>query len=407
MANVDLLPYQMDFLQSTEEECALIGGVGTGKTYSGAIFAITETALYPDVPGIIVANTYSQLMNATLVHLKNKCEELGIFYKYNRSTQTVTINGTEHFARSAELYDNSRGIEGGWLLMDEAAYTEEEATDVFIGRVRFRGGSLKKRYISTPNGFNWVYNRFSPEGEQYDAARKMIKAKTEDNYMLPASYAPHLRKTYCAAIAAQELDAEFISFAGSRVYSDFDQKRHVATVPKPTNMDQVYVIMDYNVSPFAAVCCYRKGNMLLAFDEIWLDNGDVRMMAKEIKKRQYHLPILIGDGTGNNRRNVASLKDTAYKIFAEEGMRTEPFANPNVSKRIANNNRLFFHNQAIIDPKCKMLIKDLNLVKYKTGSNDIDKTSNKLLSHISDAYSYAAWKHFPWQEPAKSRSYDL
>lgn len=409
MVNVDLLPYQMDFLLAEEEELAFIAGLGTGKSTAGSFFIINETSNYPEVPGLITASTYGQLHSATLSNLKMWCDTLGIYYKYNQQKQSVQVNDTVHFVRSAENYDASRGLEAGWLLSDEAAYMDEEAADVFSGRVRYKGGSFKKRYLSTPNGLNYIYHRFDPNGESFDPSRRMIKARTADNYLLLAqqpNYESLHRSMYGSQKAAQELDAEFVSFAGSRVYSDFDQKKNVVTVPMPTIQDQIYVVCDYNVSPFTGVCCYQRAGLVYVFDEIYLDNADVRFFSQEVKKRQYHMPIVMGDGTGNNRRNIGNLRDTAYRIFAEEGLRTVQFTNPHVSKRIANVNRLFMHNRLIVDPKCKKLINDLNLVKYKTGSNDLDKTTNKLLTHISDALGYACWHFQPWIEmQQKSKSY--
>lgn len=406
---IGLLPYQMDFLQAPEEEVAFVAGIGTGKTYAGSLFAITETSSTPKVPGLIVANTYGQLMSSTLVKLKTECEKHGISYKLKTQDKVVIVNGTEHFIRSAEQANNSRGIEAGWLWVDEAAFMTEEDLNIFEGRIRYQGGSLKKRYTSTPSGFNWLFHRFAPEGDQFSKSRRLIRAKTEDNYLLPPTYASTLRGNYSGQMASQELDAEFISFAGSRCYSDFDRKKHVQPTFAPDITSQVYCVMDYNVDPYAAVLVYldRMGRIVV-FDEIYLEGGaDVRMMSAEIKKRMLHLPIVIGDSTGNNRRNVANLKDTAYKIFAEQGLRTGEFHNPNVNKRLGNVNRLFFHNQVIIDPKCTRLISDLELVKYKEGSNDIDKTTNTKLTHISDAFGYACWKLHPWVHEQRSRSYDV
>ena len=67
---VELLPKQMDFLTDTHKECALVSGIGFGKTTSGSLFVINETANYPRVPGVIVANTYTQLTSATLNNLQ-------------------------------------------------------------------------------------------------------------------------------------------------------------------------------------------------------------------------------------------------------------------------------------------------------------------------------------------------
>ena len=52
----------------------------------------------------------------------------------------------------------------------------------------------------------------------------------------------------------------------------------------------------------------------------------------------------------------------------------------------------------LIDPRCKVLIQDLEKVTNKQGTRDIDK-SNKLLSHSSDALGYFLEWEFPIIKP--------
>lgn len=409
--DIALLPKQMEFLTSEAEECALVSGIGFGKSTAGSLFVINETAQNPNCPGIIVATTYSQLRDATLNNLGMWCENLGIPFKYNPSTKRAIVNNTEHFVRSAENYDTSRGIEGAFLYVDEAAYIQQKAIDMFLGRIRFKGGSLKKRYTTSANGFNHFYHRMAPEGDNYHPSRHLIKARTVDNFFNPSynglTYDEFLRRSYSSKMAAQELDAEFVSMAGLGCYGDFNRKKHVQPCRNLfTNKasQQLYVFMDYNIEPFTAVVGFMECGVLYIIDEIYLEGGaDVRMMGQEIRKRYSKVhPIVQGDGTGNTRRSIINIKQNAYKILHEEGLRTEKFSNPHVAKRLGNVNRLFYHNKLVIDPSCKHLIKDFELVVYAKNGNDIDKTSNKELTHISDAAGYLCHKLLPFTDPKRS-----
>ena len=394
--DIPLLPKQMEFLQSTEEEVGLVSGIGFGKSTAGSLFVINETAKNPGCPGIILATTYSQVVHATLTNLQYWCDKLGIYFNYNASSKFVTINSTKHYVRSAENFSASRGIQGAFLYVDECAFISEDALQMFLGRIRYPGGSLLKRYVSSPNGFNHFYHRLAKEGDNYHPSRKLIKAKTSDNHFLPKGYVESLRRSYSSKLAAQELDAEFISLSGMGCYSDFVRKKHVTKCKhKFTNhpSQQLYVFCDYNIDPFTAVIGFMDREILVIIDEIYLEGGaDTRMMAKEIKRKWGHAyPIVGGDGTGNNRRSIINIKQTSYSIFQEEGLTTVPFTNPHVVKRLANVNRLLFHNLIEIDEGCHKTIKDLELVVYAKNSNDIDKTSNKLITHISDSLGYLAF----------------
>lgn len=155
---------------------------------------------------------------------------------------------------------------------------------------------------------------------------------------------------------------------------------------------------------------FKDGGIIYIIDEIFLEGGsDTRMMATEIKKRYGGCnPIVVGDGTGNNKRSIINIRQTSYTIFKEEGLRTENFTNPHVVKRISNLNRCLFNNVLIIDPICKHLIRDLELVVYAKNSNEIDKNMDKTLTHISDALSYMCFKLDPPKDyNQKSTSYAI
>lgn len=399
MPVINLLEKQMEFLTSDEEEVALVSGIGYGKTSAGSLFVINETAKYPGKSGLIVASTYSQVIHSTLSNLKDWCEKLGIYYHYNSSLKMVTVNSTKHYVRSAENYDTSRGLQGSFLWCDEAAYVSEEAINMFIGRIRVNGGSLKKRYTTSACGFNFFYHMFHKSGDNYNPTRKMITAKTGDNHYLPKSYIENLRRSYSPKLAAQELDSEFISLSGLNCYYEFNRDRHVQHVRelfKDSVDQQLYVFMDINIDPLAGVVVFYDEKKVHVIDEIFIEGGsDLRTLGDLIKNKWgKYKPIVVFDGSGGNKRNIFNIKETANKLMESLGLKVEKMHNPLVVKRLAHTNNMFFQSKVLIDPCCKNLIRDLEQVQYGKDGNEIDKT-NKLLSHVSDGFSYAIFKLIP------------
>ena len=65
----------------------------------------------------------------------------------------------------------------------------------------------------------------------------------------------------------------------------------------------------------------------------------------------------------------------------------------------------FYNLKIVIDPSCKNLIRDLELVSYKENgkNNEIDK-SDQTLTHASDAFGYAVWEYLPLKAPSKRSS---
>lgn len=399
--DIELLPHQEDFLLDNHQQCLLAGGIGSAKTTAGTFFTLKMVSENPSSPGLITANTFTQLQSATLSSLSYWCDYLSIPFSINFNKKIATVNGTPIMFRSAEKYDNCRGIEAGWWWGDESAFYSEDAYKVFLGRLRAKNSPLIGRFTTTPYGYNWLYHLFHKNGDNHDSKRyHLIHAHTSQNSFLDPEYIKMLENTYSAAYIRQELLGEFVSLGGMRVYFDFDRNKHL----KPcrdlfsnSQSQQLYVFIDYNLDPFCGVVGFVQGGILYIIDEIYLEGGaDVRKMGNTIiSKWGQANPIVVGDGTGNNKRDILNINMTAYKQLKELGLRVEQFSNPHVVKRTANFNGCLYQGKIVIEPSLKKLIRDLESVGYKKNTQEIDKDSDKTLTHISDAASYMVYKLLP------------
>jgi hypothetical protein len=70
-------------------------------------------------------------------------------------------------------------------------------------------------------------------------------------------------------------------------------------------------------------------------------------------------------------------------------------ANPARFDRYVCVNNLLEKDRLVIDPRCKHLIADLEKVVYRPGTTEPDSTSDKTLTHMSDALGYGCWFCFP------------
>jgi phage terminase large subunit-like protein len=108
---IQLSGSQMEFLHSSQDYTLFCGGVGSGKTHGGAIWALTMALKYPNTKGLITANSYSQLKKATLSKFFEILLENDIEYKYKSQDGIIEINGTTIYCISMEKYDLLRGID--------------------------------------------------------------------------------------------------------------------------------------------------------------------------------------------------------------------------------------------------------------------------------------------------------
>jgi len=117
---------------------------------------------------------------------------------------------------SSESYDNIRGETFDFLIMDEAAWQQEQAwTEVLRATVLVRG--KKVLFLSTPKGRNWFYNLHALDGvnPQY----KSFTMTSYDNPLIRPSEIDDARLTLPDNVFRQEYLAEFID-GGAGVFKE-------------------------------------------------------------------------------------------------------------------------------------------------------------------------------------------
>lgn len=390
---IGLSPAQMSFLNEKSEYTLFCGGLGSGKTHAGALWAIYMALKFPNTTGLITANSYSQLKKATLSKVFELLDEMKIKFQYKSQDGVLLIgpDKTVVYALSMEKYDLLRGIEFGWGWGDECAFYKEEAYQVMIGRIRDPKGPCQWKGTTTPNGFNWLYERFVVKPAK---SSSVVYSKTTDNLKhIKATYVDDLREQYDSKLAQQELDGQFVNLTSGKVYYKFDRNTHVKGIND--NGNYVFIGLDFNVHPLCGVYCNVVGDKIHIFGEIYQEDSNTFKVSKTILEEHpgKYLSV-VSDETGNRRKSSST--NTDHEILRRAGLNVVPFRNPLVKDRDNNLNRLFEQNRIVIDKDCTQLIKNLEQLVYDNKDD--------MLGHITDALGYIAWHFFPLQKPkAKSR----
>ena len=123
-----------------------------------------------------------------------------------------------------------------------------------------------------------------------------------------------------------------------------------------------------------------------------------QQLCDEIKRRygSNRNITIYPDPSGNQRRT--SSYNTDHDILRQNNFKvlTNRSAPP-VVDRVNSVNAIM--KTCIIDPKCKGLIRDLEQVVNKDGTREIDKSSNKDLTHLSDGFGYFCIMEHPISKP--------
>ena len=392
---VELTKAQTKFMASEKQMVLFSGGLGSGKSYAGALWAIKMILKYPKCNGFITANTHSQLNKATLSTFFGLLDEFEIPYKFNAVQSVVEIGKTKIFCVSMENYNTLRGIEVGWAWSDECAFYRRAAFNVLIARIRDKWGPCQWRGTTTPNGLNWLWEAFVDKGL---SGSEVIYGSTRDNQTnLTDNYVDLLAEQYDRKLAEQEIDGKFVNTTEGMLYHAFDRRRNVTEFDHSGRL--VWMGLDFNVDPLCGVFAFFEDDgekkRVFVFDELYQRNSSTFAAAKEIIQRYPMQKIrVVPDETGNRRKTNSAKTD--HQILEQAGLEVVSFRNPLVKDRTNNINRHLDQGNLIIHPRCENLIRDLELMTLDGNS--------QMLSHMSDALGYVVWKLLPFKRPRRVAS---
>lgn len=266
--------------------------------------------------------------------------------------------------------------------------------------------------IGVPEGRNHYYDLY--KAAQADLSGEWATFTWHSSGILPQHEIDAARNDLDEMTFRQEYEADFVSFSGGAYYA-FSEKVHVHPC-QYNNHAKLIFCFDFNISPGVAVVCqeqilHDKGMGTAVIGEVHVPNFSTTEIVCDrlIKDWGSHKgPVHVyGDATGGAQGSAklagSDWEIIARKIKAAYGDRYAsrvPKANPTERSRVnAVNSRLMTAGGGVrlnIDPKCVNLIKDLEGVRVLDGgSGEIDKKSDKKLTHISDALGYYIVKDYP------------
>ena len=168
-----------------------------------------------------VSPVYSQA-NKVQKELMSAVGASGVVKSNNYSTNELELkNGSTIYFRSAERYDNIRGMTLDYAIIDEAAFIKDDAWSEAIKPTLLVRGK-KVLFISTPKGKNWFYELFQ-YGQSDDYPNyKSYKGSSYDTPFISRDEIDDAKRTVPDAIFKQEYLAEFID-GGGEVFANIDQ----------------------------------------------------------------------------------------------------------------------------------------------------------------------------------------
>jgi len=204
----------------------------------------------------------------------------------------------------------------------------------------------------------------------------------------------------------QEYDADFVVFQGLAYYTWSDENlRSLEYDPK---RDLVFCF-DFNVEPGTAVVCQEQDAGTACIGEVYIERGSntPKVCDRLIEGWGHHEGTVrvYGDATGGNRGSAKvegtdwDLVKNALRKHFKRAIFDVQSQNPPPRVRINAMNTRICRGDGVrnlfVDPgKCPHLIEDFEGVQ-SGNDGDVDKKSDKRLTHLTDGLGYYVWKRFP------------
>jgi hypothetical protein len=269
---------QKDFVNNPQRASAYIGGLGSGKTFSGIARGLKfsqqpmKKGMFHGPRGAILAINYPVLDDVIMPQFFEMMDGSGLwktgkqetsYLSSKRKARLIANCGCEdrhkckHEAtilfRSLDRPNWMRGLELSWYFIDEGRHVTGKAWAVLWGRLRQTGYEKAGWVCSTPNGFDWMWEKFHPESPLQTRGAIWFGASTYANAdHLPNEYIDELFKEYEGAFLRQEVFGEFIGVTEGAVFFNFSPERCITDVPYKQDLE-LYSMWDFGMGDLGVV----------------------------------------------------------------------------------------------------------------------------------------------------------
>lgn len=314
-------------------------------------------------------------------------------------------NDAELRLHGADDPDSLRGRPLRFALFDEFADMKARTWAEVI-RPSLADWKAPALFIGTPKSFNH-FHEFYERGQNPDPrwdSWQSWQFRSIDNPTLDAEEIEEARRTTDPRTFRQEWEASFEAMAG-RAYYAFQRAIHRQAVVLE-KIAPVCISFDFNVNPATAVIGQKVADEARIWREVFVTHaGGEATRASAMKAKQllaeanWKGPIRIyGDPAGTAAKTTGPADHAVLREVFPNATWCIPKAHRHVRDRVAAVNArcqtMDGKHHLVVDHSCVHLMADLEQVTFK-DNGDLDKTSNPMLTHASDALGYWIVEDWP------------
>ena len=418
----DIQPKPKLFFDSHKPDKYLIGGYGSGKTYSFCAEAIFLNWVNRPYMVLLLAQTKGNVEVATLDTLQQILRENDIAYTRKEFPTYIVLkvhwgdkDGT--FLIASSLSD-IKGPTVSAVGLDEAFKIKKKTRDVAIARARDKRATINEAFFSgtiEPLEMDWghdiVENDFQGDEKTFKIAMSL-----DDNKYASEENKERIKRTYDAEMQEVYYHGRYHSLTGDVVYRFQSEKNKrpyldLPYLPGQQGIIELGIGFDFNVEPMTAGLIWVDKGIAKQIDEYQINNSNTEELCELIGHRLEEMfpgitdenrlkySLIIGmDAAAKQRKTSAKIGVTDAKIIQKYFQTHKynctiriPNENPPVRDRINYVNNLFDKEAFVIYDNCKHSILDRRLTQWKGNYEGfkVKKTGGR--SHMSEAVDYILW----------------
>lgn len=361
--------------------------------------------------GVVAAINYPVLQDVVLPQFFEMVDGTGLLHEYRKSEKKALLNTStkgkyaEILFRSLDRPNWMRGLELSWFFVDEGRHLDAEAWNILYGRLRQPGYEHAGWVCSTPNGYDWMWDRFHPDSPGHLKDSAWFNAATFENQTnLPESYIESLMATYSGRFLRQEVYGEFVGVVDGAVFFEWDAGKLIQKLEYDPALP-LYSFWDFGMGDLAVVLFaqldwqqHELGGfvpVLRFIDE--LEGSDrtsgewARVFTQHCYNRFGKLPVQnIGDPAGRQRNMVTGT--SVMNDLAAHGVTVVPAQKRPVDYAIRIMNNMMAGVRLVVDEsRCSRLSAALASHKWpidSSGNRTGTKPVHDWTSHFCDAARY-------------------
>lgn len=398
------------------------GGMGSGKTFCGALRGLFLALKYPGIKGFIGASTQDLIDGTTKVKYVEHMDALGLeegvhWWYTNRNSEINLINGSKLYFRTLANPENYKSFEFGFIEFEEGSMIDEQAFIYLLARLRqpkrqdWDDHFCYNFFIHTnPGGLRgWIYKRFiNPKTRNKDY--RYINAPTSENTNLHSAYIEMMESAYSADQIKEFVQGLDVDYDNTVAFPDFDEHNIRNNIPFNPK-EPLILTCDFNFNPMCWYLVQYYNDTWYILDELIENNITTQEMCRvaQLAIDRYGVRnfMIMGDSHGKDRKTNGSDYATMVTYFHQRGYTVTPriqSANPPIKERLAVLRGLIRNakgeRRLYVNDRCKRLLFNFEECRNHLSNgglkiptdNDIQKRDElRYLIHPIDAISYPMW----------------